>query len=99
MALTCVKTALGEDLIGDVTIHDDMLEIESPLMIMIVPTQQGQYSVGLAPYMIFSANKKFSFPKNHIVLLSEPADQLRNDYNRITGKGIVVPKSKIELVP
>jgi len=38
MALTCVKTAFGEDLIGDVTIHDDMLEIESPLMIMIVPT-------------------------------------------------------------
>lgn len=99
MALTCIKTALGEDLIGDVFLRDDTVEIDTPLMIMIVPTQQGQYSVGLAPYMIFSSNKKFSFPKNHIVLMSEPADQLRNDYNRITGKGIVVPSTKIELVP
>lgn len=99
MALTCIKTALGEDLLGEVTVTDDMVEIDTPLMIMIVPTQQGQYSVGLAPYMIFSADKKFTFPKNHVVLMSEPADQLRNDYNRITGKGIVVPKPKIELIP
>jgi hypothetical protein len=97
MALTCIKTALGEDLLGEVTVHQDTVEIDTPLMIMIVPAQQGQYTIGLAPYMLFSSTKKFSFPKNHVVLMCEPADQLRNDYNRITGKGIVVPK--IELVP
>lgn len=99
MALTCIKTALGEDLLGEVTVHGDTVEIDTPLMIMIVPAQNGQYTVGLAPYMLFAATKKFTFPKQHIVLMCEPAEQLRNDYNRITGKGVIVQTNKIQLVP
>lgn len=91
MAIMCVKTVLGEDLIGEVLIHDDKVEIDSPLMIMMVPTEKGQFSVGLAPYMIFSDEKKFTFNKSHIVLYTNPADQLRNQYHSITGKGIVIP--------
>lgn len=91
MAIMCVKTVLGEDLIGDIEIREDTVEIDSPLMIMMVPTDKGQFSVGLAPYMVFSDEKKFTFNKTHIVLFTNPADQLRNQYHSITGKGIVVP--------
>jgi hypothetical protein len=100
MALMCIKTLLGEDLIGDVTIRENTVDIDTPLMVMIVPNEKGQYSVGLAPYMIFSQSRMFEFDKKHIILFTEPADELRNQYHSITGKGIVVPnKPKIELLP
>ena len=100
MALTCIKTLLGEDLIGDVTVREETVEIDTPLMVMIVPNDKGQYSIGLAPYMIFSQSRTFVFEKSHIILFTEPADELRNQYHNLTGKGIVVPnKPKIELVP
>jgi len=49
MALMCIKTLLGEDLIGDVTIRENTVDIDTPLMVMIVPNEKGQYSVGLHP--------------------------------------------------
>jgi hypothetical protein len=97
--ISCFKTILGEDLIGDVEIHDDTVDIDSPLMIMIVPTEKGQYSVGLAPYMVFAASRKFTFKKEHIMFFYEAADEIKADYTRITGKGIIVPNTKIQLVP
>lgn len=100
MALMCIKTLLGEDLIGDVEIREHTVDIDTPLMVMIVPNEKGQYSIGLAPYMIFSAGRHFTFDKKHIILFTEPADELRNQYHSLTGKGIVVPnKPKIELLP
>lgn len=100
MALMCIKTILGEDLIGEVEIRENTVDIDSPLMVMIVPNEKGQYSVGLAPYMIFSQSRVFSFDKKHIMLFTDPADELRNQYHSITGKGIVIPsKPRIELVP
>lgn len=97
--ISCFKTILGEDLIGELTVHEDTVEIDSPLMIMIVPTEKGQYSVGLAPYMVFAAARKFTFKKDHIMFFYDAADEIRADYTRITGKGIIVPKTKIELLP
>lgn len=99
MALMCIKTLLGEDLIGDVQMREYTVEIDTPLMVMIVPNEKGQYSIGLAPYMIFSAKRNFSFDKNHIILFTDPVEELRTQYNSITGKGIVLPtRPKIELV-
>jgi hypothetical protein len=98
MSISCIKISTGEDLIGDITHTEQGVTIESPLMIVVVPNQQGQYGVGLAPYMIFSAQKAFTFKNENVLMEFEPADELRNDYNRITGKGIIVTKPKIALV-
>lgn len=98
--IKCVKTVTGEDLIGDIETHGDVLTIDTPCVIVLIPTQEHQYSVGLAPFLPFAATKKFTYNKEHVVLMYEAADQLKNEYNRITGKGILVPeRPKIELVP
>jgi hypothetical protein len=99
MSISCIKTITGEDIIGDITEHAHGVDVETPLMVVVVPTQQGQYNVGLAPYMMFSSQKKFTFKKEHVIMQYDPADELRNEYNRITGKGIIVSTPKIELVP
>jgi len=36
---------------------------------------------------------------NHIVLFYDGIDEIRNDYQRVTGKGIIIPsRPKLELV-
>jgi hypothetical protein len=99
MAISCIKLITGEDLIGDITHEGDICTIESPLSIVMVPTQQGSFNVGLAPYMVFSATKKFSFHRDHIVVSCDVADELRNEYQRITGRGIIIASTpKLELL-
>jgi hypothetical protein len=94
-----MKTITGEDLIGNIEIQDDSLTIDTPCVVVLIPSQEHQFSVGMAPYLPFSATTKFKFSREHVVLIYEAADQLKNEYNRITGKGIVIPeKPKIELV-
>lgn len=99
MNISCIKTITGEDLIGEIILGEDNIIIEDPCVVVVVPTSQNQYSVGLAPFMPFAATKKFSYLKEHVVLFYDAAAELKNEYNRITGKGIIIPKSKIELVP
>jgi hypothetical protein len=94
-----MKTVTGEDLIGYVEVQGDVLTIDTPCVVVLIPSQEHQFSVGLAPYLPFSSTKKFTFNREHVVLVYEAADQLKNEYTRITGKGIIVPeKTKLELV-
>lgn len=98
MSISCIKTVTGEDLIGEVIVREEEVDIADPCVVVVVPTSQSQYSVGLAPFLPFANSKKFSFRKEHVIMFYDPADGLRNEYNRITGKGIVVPTNKIELM-
>ena len=98
MSISCVKTVNGDDLIGVIEEKYETVTVDTPCAIVLVPTGQNQFSVGLAPFLPFSKTRVLTFKKEHIVLFFEAADELKNEYNRITGKGIVVPKSSIEIV-
>ena len=98
MNVSCIKLVSGEDLIGEVFVGENTVEIDTPLQIVVVPTSNdNQFTVGLAPFMPFASTKKFSYSKDHVMLHYEPAPELNNDYNRVTGKGIIIPKSKLTL--
>jgi hypothetical protein len=99
MNIQCIKTILGEDIIADVqeTLSGDV-SLSHPLMVMIMPRQDGQYTIGLAPYLSFANDKTFAYKKEHIMMMFEPAAELRNEYVRITGQGIVIPKSELSLM-
>lgn len=97
--IKCMKTVTGEDLIGHVEVQGDVLTIDTPCVIVLIPSQEHQFSVGLMPYLPFSSAKKFTFNREHVVLVYEASDQLKNEYTRITGKVIIIPeKPKLELV-
>jgi hypothetical protein len=99
MSISCIKIITGEDLIGEIVANENTVEIDTPLQIVVVPTQNNnQFTVGLAPYMPYAASKKLVFNNEHVLLHYAPAPELNNDYNRITGKGIVIPKSTLSLV-
>jgi hypothetical protein len=105
MNLMCIKTVNNEDLVGECNFQSDVVTIKDPLMIIVMPagtssSGQQQFSIGLTHYMPFSKEEVYAFKNEHVVLRYEPVDEIKNDYSRITGKGIILPpKPKIELVP
>ena len=49
--------------------------------------------VGIAPWMPFSAEKRFDLPGDWILLMTDPAPDIVNNYNQVFGSGIVVPQA------
>lgn len=95
-----IKTISGETIIGEKAerMGDDNVSLMDPFNVMISPTGNGTFGIGLAPYLSFAEDKKFTFGPEHILHVFTPSDDLKNEYNRITGRGIVVPSSKIQVV-
>ena len=94
MAVKLLRLKSGEDIVAE---HirgkiGQNITIENPAMIMPLSDGRGnQVQVGLAPWMPFSAEKRFDIPSDWILLLTEPAPDIVNNYNQVFGSGIVVP--------
>jgi hypothetical protein len=95
-----IKTSNGETVMGEKLeqMGSDAITLEDPFSIMIAPTGQGSYGIGLAPYISFAEDKKFTFGREHILHTFTPSAELKNEYQRLTGRGIVVPDSGIKVV-
>lgn len=90
MSLKCVKTIIGEDLIGEVTEHlDGSISIEKPCLVMINGNGQGGFSIGLFPYLPFSAEKKYTYTRSQYLYLFDAVQDLKNEYVRLN-TGIVI---------
>jgi len=95
MAVKLLRLKSGEDIIAE---HvqgkiGQNITIENPAMLMPMSDGRGnQVQVGLAPWMPFSAEKRFDLPGDWILLMTDPAPDLVNNYNQVFGSGIVVPQ-------
>ena len=95
MAVKLLRLKSGEDIVGDVVLGKigQNITIENPAMLMPMSDGRGnQVQVGLAPWMPFSSEKRFDVPGDWVLLLTEPAQDIVNNYNQAFGSGIVVPK-------
>ena len=96
MAVKLVRLKSGEDIIVDIiSENSEIHKIKNPAMLMPVrhtPGRQDQIQVGLAPWMPFSDAIEFDLPRDWVLLTTEPAQDIVNNYNQIFGSGIVVPK-------
>ena len=94
MAVKLLRLKSGEDIVAE---HvqgkiGQNITIENPAMLMPMGDGRGnQVQVGLAPWMPFSAEKRFDLPGDWILLMTEPAPDIVNNYNQVFGSGIVVP--------
>ena len=95
MAVKLLRLKSGEDIVAE---HvqgkiGQNITIENPAMLMPMGDGRGnQVQVGLAPWMPFSAEKRFDLPGDWILLMTDPAPDLVNNYNQVFGSGIVVPQ-------
>ena len=95
MAVKLLRLKSGEDIVAE---HvqgkiGQNITIENPAMLMPMSDGRGnQVQVGLAPWMPFSAEKRFDLPGDWILLMTDPAPDIVNNYNQVFGSGIVVPQ-------
>ena len=89
MKIKVLKLITGEEIITQ-------LKSEDGNTIVVVDPQKfimSQEGVGSMPLMPMSSDKEYSISKNHILLISEPDDDIKNVYNSKFGSGVIVPTS------
>jgi hypothetical protein len=99
MNVKLIRLQTGEDLMGDVVIDEnDNIVIENPCMVYVRPnsTNTGA-SIGLTRWLPYAASKTFTIESRWVVVLTDPADDLKAEYNSAFGSGIVVPPTSIQV--
>ena len=93
-----IKLTTGEELIADVSEADiedkQFLIAYKPAIIFMQPKgdSETEFGVGLAPYAPFAKEHKVPIFPTHVVSLYEPEVQLKNEYNKRYGSGIIQPE-------
>ena len=99
MNIKLIRLQTGEDLIGDIlTNENNQVVIENPCMVYVRPnsTNTGA-SVGLTRWLPYAEAKTFTLDTKWVVIMTDPATDLKNEYNKAFGSGIVVPPTSIQV--
>lgn len=90
MAVKIVKLISGEELIGDVFVHEITATIKQPCVIQMVPgrTDPNNPMLALIPYAMYTMNHSVDVDVDKIIWEEEPVKELYNQYNSIFGSGI-----------
>ena len=98
MAVKIVRLRSSEDVIGDVVSENsESIRVSNPAMLMPVGDPRGgNVQMGLAPWMPFSDQKEIDFPRDWVLVVVDPVQDLVNNYNQAFGSGIVVPQVKVK---
>ena len=95
MAVKLLRLKSGEDIVTDVKeeiLEREYTKVKLPAMLVPMGGQGQQMQMALAPWLPFSDDKEFTIPSDWILITSEPAQDIVNNYNQMFGAGIVVPK-------
>ena len=95
MAVKLLRLKYCEDIVTDVkeeNLEREYTKVKLPAMLVPMGGQGQQMQMALAPWLPFSDDKEFTIPSDWILITSEPAQDIVNNYNQMFGSGIVVPK-------
>lgn len=96
MEIKLLRLVTGEDVLAEIVDSGDVAyQIRNPLIVYIRPTETGVPSVGLSQWIPYSADKEFTIKNDRVVVESNPAEDLRNQYDRVFGAGIIMPSAKL----
>lgn len=94
--IRCIKLISGEDVIADVDEEiDGLVILKKPSMIMMIPNQNNQFGIALAPFCPFAKDDIVPIRAGAVISIFEPETGMLNEYNARYGSGLVVPESKI----
>lgn len=95
MTIKTIKLVNGEELIVEIVDDNDAeLTFTNPVACVLQRGKDGAPVLGFMPWMQAS-NPPFTIKKNHILVIAEVADDVKNGYNQIFGAGIVVPPKQL----
>ena len=95
MTIKAIKLVNGEELIVEIVDDGDVeLTFTNPVACVLQRGKDGAPVLGFMPWMQAS-NPPFTIKKNHILVIAEVADDVKNGYNQIFGAGIFVPPKQL----
>lgn len=86
----------GEEIVGE--IQESAIgtcTIKNPCAIGLTMAQNGQPSLSMQPWLIFSDQKQVTIKDDHILFTTTIDIKILNKYNEIFGSGIVIAQQKI----
>lgn len=95
MNIKLVRLVTGEDVLTELTELTDTVQFTNPLIVYLRPTETGVPQVGMSQWVPYATNKTFEIKRDRIVFIADPADDIRSNYDRVFGAGIIVPPSKL----
>ena len=98
MEVLALKLITGEDVLGEVESQSETeFVLVNAVGIAVVRGQNGQPSVGFAPFPIHAEQKTgttIALAKKNVVYSYVPAEDFIKNYTEIFGSGIVMPPEK-----
>ena len=82
-----LKLITGEEVMARVTENNNLLELDNPMTLQAIPTnQQGQMGFALVPWMMSGKSAKISISIDHVIAQDDPKDQAEKNYlTNVTG--------------
>jgi len=92
MATKVLKLTSQEDIIGDYEERDGKCFIGQPAKLIMMPTENGGMGMGIMPWVPYTDADEVEIKQECIMLQPmEPAQDIRNEYSKRFGSGIVAP--------
>ena len=82
-----LKLITGEEVMARVTETRDLLELDNPMTLQAVPTnQKGQKGFALVPWLMSGKSTTISISISHVIAQDDPKDQAEKNYlAQVTG--------------
>jgi len=93
--LKLMRLKSGEDIVVELLDGKESqqhITVKNPAMLVPVGDGKTNLQMGLMPWMPFSEAREFDLPREWVLLTTEPAQEIVNNYNQVFGSGIVVPQ-------
>jgi hypothetical protein len=91
MTVKIFKLLTGEEVIGSEEAQDrDSITLKNPAVILMRQTEDGRFTVALAPYMAYAEFGTVIIYRTAIAADCEPDVKMVNEYSRIYGSGIEI---------
>ncbi len=91
MSIEILKLVNGEDIISNVEYEEDNVVLSSPAKLIMFLTEEG-VDFDLIPWCLYAVKEKFVISSSHVIFTTDPPEELRNNYNKIFGSGIITVK-------
>ena len=98
MNIKLVKLVTGEEIICEYEEEENKVILENPVMMEVVPTEEGLSVAMTFPWMMISDKETFELNKNHVLCDVNPPEKLANQYNAQFGSGIVTARDIPDII-
>lgn len=80
----------GEDVLCDVTETESDYRVSDPAVLMPMSSANDKMQMAMVPWQPFSKCKEFDISKRWIITVSEPTQEVEDNYRKIFGSGIEI---------